>query len=126
MIESNLITLSNNIMIETIDIDYTTVSGTSILYSEDVFIQFDCIYNDAGIKVPAFQITENSSDGAKYRVNARRQQYTVDNQLLYIFPQITTFDTIDECKQFIFEYINDSVSQAIFDDQHRNALEALK
>ena len=113
-------------MIETLDIDYTTVSGTSILYSEDVFIQFDCIYNDAGTKVPAFQITENMADGANYRVNARRQQYTVDNQLLYIFPQISTFETIDECKQFIFEYINDSVSQAIFDDQHRNALEALK
>ena len=125
MIESNLITLSNNIMIETIDIDYTKVSD-SILFCEEVFIQFDCIYNEDNFKVPAFQITENMAEGAKYRVNARRQQYTVDNQLLYIFPQISTFETIDECKQFIFEYINDSVSQAIFDDQHRNALEATK
>ena len=112
-------------MTETIDIDYTKVSD-SILFCEEVFIQYDCIYNEAGNKVPAFQITENMSEGAKYRVNARRQQYTVDNVLLYIFPQITTFDTIDECKQFIFEYINESVSQAIFDDQHRNALEAMK
>ena len=112
-------------MTETIDIDYTKVSD-SILFCEEVFIQFDCIYNDDNFKVPAFQITENMAEGAKYRVNARRQQYTVDNQLLYIFPQITTFDTIDECKQFIFEYINESVSQAIFDDQHRNALEASK
>lgn len=112
-------------MTETIDIDYTNVSD-SILFCEEVFIQYDCIYNDADRKVPAFQITENMAEGAKYRVNARRQQYTVDHQLLYLFPQITTFDTIDECKQFIFEYINESVSQAIFDDQHRNALEASK
>ena len=125
MINSIVSPLSNNIMTETIDIDYTKVSD-SILFCEEVFIQYDCIYNEAGNKVPAFQITENMSEGAKYRVNARRQQYTVDNVLLYIFPQITTFDTIDECKQFIFEYINESVSQAIFDDQHRNALEAMK
>jgi len=112
-------------MIETIDIDHTKIAN-SILFCEEVFIQYDCIYNDAGNKVPAFQITENMAEGAKYRVNARRQQYTADNTLLYIFPQITTFDTIDECKQFIFEYINESVSQAIFDDQHKNALEAMK
>ena len=125
MIESNLITLSNNIMIETIDIDYTKVSD-SILFCEEVFIQFDCIYNEDNFKVPAFQITENMGEGAKYRVNARRQQYTVDHQLLYIFPQIILRDTIEDCKEFIFNYINDPVSQAIFDDQHRNALEATK
>ena len=125
MIESNLITLSNNIMIETIDIDYTKVSD-SILFCEEVFIQFDCIYNEDNFKVPAFQITENMAEGAKYRVNARRQQYTVDHQLLYIFPQIILRDTIEDCKEFIFNYINDPVSQAIFDDQHRNALEATK
>jgi len=113
-------------MTETIDIDYTKVSGTSILYSEDVFIQYDCIYNDAGKKVPAFQITENMAEGAKYRVNARRQQYTADHRLLYIFPHIILRDAIEECKEFIFNYINDPVSQAIFDDQHRNALEASK
>tara|TARA_B100001113_G_C20945261_1_gene550647 strand:+ start:304 stop:642 length:339 start_codon:yes stop_codon:yes gene_type:complete len=112
-------------MIETIDIDSTKITHNP-LYREEVYIQYDCIYNDAGIKVPAFEITENLAEGGKYRVNARRQQYTVDNQLLYIFPYITSFNTIDECKQFIFEYINQSVSQAIFDDQHRNALEAMK
>ena len=97
-------------MTEIIDIDYTTVSGTSVLYSEDVFIQ----------------ITENMAEGAKYRVNARRQQYTADHKLLYIFPHIILRDTIEECKEFIFNYINDPVSQAIFDVQHRNALEACK
>ena len=61
-----------------------------------------------------------------YRVNARRQQYTADNVLIYHFPYICQFNTIEECKEFIFNYINDSVSQAIFNDQHRNALEALK
>lgn len=112
-------------MVETIDIDYTK-HADSVLFCEEVFIQYDCIYNDAGNKVPAFQITENMAEGNKYRVNARRQQYTADHRLIYIFPQITTFDSIEECKEFIFEYINDSVSQAIFNDQHRNALEALK
>ena len=112
-------------MVETIDIDYTKIAD-SILFCEDVFIQYDCIYNDAGQKVPAFQITENMAEGEKYRVNARRQQYTADNVLIYHFPYICSFNTIEECKQFIFEYINDSVSQAIFNDQHRNALEALK
>ena len=112
-------------MVETIDIDSTKIAD-SILFCEEVFIQYDCIYNDAGNKVPAFQITENMAEGNKYRVNARRQQYTADHKLIYHFPQITTFDSIEECKEFIFEYINDSVSQAIFNDQHRNALEALK
>ena len=112
-------------MTETIDIDYTKVSD-SILFCEEVFIQYDCIYNEDNFKVPAFQITENMAEGAKYRVNARRQQYTVDHQLLYLFPQIILKDTIEECKEFIFNYINDPVSQAIFDDQHRNALEASK
>ena len=112
-------------MTETIDIDSTKVSD-SILYCEEVFIQYDCIYNNADQKVPAFQIAENMDQGGKYRVNARRQQYTADNVLIYIFPYIASFETIDECKQFIFEYINESVSQAIFDDQHRNALEASK
>ena len=112
-------------MVETIDIDYTKIAD-SILFCEDVFIQYDCIYNNAGHKVPAFQITENMAEGEKYRVNARRQQYTADNVLIYHFPYICQFNTIEECKEFIFNYINDSVSQAIFNDHPRNALEALK
>ena len=76
-------------MVETIDIDYTK-HADSILFCEEVFIQYDCIYNDAGNKVPAFQITENMAEGNKYRVNARRQQYTADHRLIYLFPQITT------------------------------------
>jgi len=110
-------------MTETIDIDYTLYQD-SIEFCEEVFIQFDCIYNDAGYKVPAFQITENLAEGEKYRVNARRQQYTADHKLLYLFPQIVLRNTIEECKEFILQYINESVSQAIFNDQHRNALEA--
>ncbi len=54
-------------MNETIDIDYTLYQD-SIEFCEEVFIQFDCIYNDAGYKVPAFQITENLAEGEKYRV----------------------------------------------------------
>lgn len=112
-------------MIETIDIDHTKIQD-SILFCEEVYIQYDCIYNDADQNIPAFQITENMAEGGKYRVNARRQQYTADHTLIYIFPYISSFDTIDECKQFIFEYINESVSQAIFNDQHTNALRAMK
>ena len=125
MINSIVSPLPNNIMTETIDIDSTKIAN-SILFCEEVFVTYDCIYNDAGQKVPAFQITENMAEGGKYRVNARRQQYTADHTLIYIFPYIASFDTIDECKQFIFEYVNESVSQAIFNDQHRNALEAMK
>ena len=51
-------------MVETIDIDYTK-HADSILFCEEVFIQYDCIYNDAGNKVPAFQITENMAEGNK-------------------------------------------------------------
>ncbi len=97
-------------------------------YTEDVWISEDCIFNDdrPSNKLAAFTITENFDydDNAKYRVNARRQQYTADNKLIYIYPKIATFNTIDECKSFIIEYANEAVSIAIFNDQHLNALEA--
>lgn len=107
-----------------IDIDYTKRLDSSA-YCEDIWIQEDSIW--VGEKrLAAFTITEDySSDEGKFRVNCRRQMTLADGALSYIYPRIAGFDSVAECKEFIFDYINTAPSKAIFDDQHRKALEVL-
>lgn len=111
-------------MTQTIDIDYTKRLG-SITYCEDIWIEQDSIWVGER-RLAAFTITEDySNDPGKYRVNCRRQMTLADGALSYIYPRIAGFDSIAECKEFIFDYINTAPSQAIFNDQHRKALEVL-
>jgi hypothetical protein len=107
-----------------IDIDYTKRLDSSA-YCEDIWIQEDSIW--VGEKrLAAFTITEDySNDEGKFRVNCRRQMTLADGALSYIYPRIAGFDSVAECKEFIFDYINTAPSKAIFDDQHRKALEVL-
>ena len=107
-----------------IDIDYTKRLDSSA-YCEDIWIEEDSIW--VGEKrLAAFTITEDySNDEGKYRVNCRRQMTLADGALSYIYPRIAGFDSVAECKEFIVDYINDPVSQAIFNDQHRKCLEVL-
>ena len=109
---------------QTIDIDYTKRLDSSA-YCEDIWIQEDSIW--VGEKrLAAFTITEDySNDEGKFRVNCRRQMTLADGALSYIYPRIAGFDSVAECKEFIFDYINTAPSKAIFDDQHRKALEVL-
>jgi hypothetical protein len=107
-----------------IDIDYTKRLD-SIAYCEDIWIQEDSIW--VGEKrLAAFTITEDySDDEGKFRVNCRRQMTLTDGRLAYIYPRISGFDSVAECKEFIFDYINSAPSIAIFNDQHRKAFEVL-
>ena len=113
------------IMRSTIDIDYTKRLNCSS-YVEDIWITEDSIWQGEK-RLAAFTITEDCDHitNTKYRVNARRQLQLVDGTLTYIYPQIASFNTVCECKEFIFDYINEPVSQAIFDDHHRKALNQL-
>ncbi len=107
-----------------IDIDYTNRLDSSA-YCEDIWIEEDSIWVGER-RLAAFTITEDySNDEGKYRVNCRRQMTLADGALSYIYPRIAGFDSVAECKEFIFDYINTAPSSAIFDDQHRKALEVL-
>jgi len=107
-----------------IGIDYTNVLNT-IHFVEDIFIEEDSIWLGEKRLAAFTLLREYSDDPGKYRVNARREVKLADGTLNYIYPRIAGFDTIEECKEFIVEYINTAPCAAIFAEQHRNAFEAL-
>ena len=107
-----------------LNIDYTKTLNT-IHYVEDIFIEEDSIWLGEK-RLAAFTLQrEYSDDPGKYRVNARREVKLADGTLNYIYPRIAGFDTIEECKEFIVDYINTAPCAAIFAEQHRNAFESL-
>jgi len=111
-------------MTQIIDIDYTKRLD-SHTYCEDIWIEQDSIWMGEK-RLAAFTITADySSDDGDYRVNARRSITLADGTITYIYPRIAGFDSVAECKEFIFDYINTAPSQAIFNEQHRAALEVL-
>jgi hypothetical protein len=106
-----------------IDIDYTKRLPT-VAYMELIWIEEDSIWVGED-RLYAFCITENNNDDGNFKIGARRQIAHEDGSLTYMHPQIAVFDSVAECKEFIFEYINTAPHTAIFVDQHRKALESL-
>ena len=108
----------------------TVINNEFSYHHENIFISDDNIVVDS-IQLPAYTITENNT---KFELNQRlpcklnniegmkryyqtrvdnKHLYKFQNNTLWTYETIDTYDTLVECKIFVEGYINEEVTQRI-------------